>query len=175
MSKTGLYSQQYAVCPWCSGHSGRRVDHLFEDRHVGRFGPWACDACHRYFEGTVSPAFEVVLKKTEESKNFGPRAKYLVLLRIDTKDGPLFLITANLWQSADESAEEVAGHLVYFYEEHECPTNLLRECIMIYANGSPDPHGFWQYVRSVRVEWDFDEDDDNAIMALFPELQEATR
>lgn len=26
-----LYSLEYAICPWCDGQSGRRVDHLYGD------------------------------------------------------------------------------------------------------------------------------------------------
>lgn len=57
----------------------------------------------------------------------------------------------------------------FFYEEHSCPTNWLRQCASVIEDGDNDPHGFLKFVRSVDVSGDFDEDDDEQWPMMFPE------
>jgi len=39
----------------------------------------------------------------------------------------------------------------------------------VIEDGDPDPHGFMEFVRSVPIALDFDEDNDDAVRELFPE------
>jgi hypothetical protein len=54
----------------------------------------------------------------------------------------------------------------YFYEEHSCPTNYV-QCEAIICDGDDDPHGVFEFVRSVDVPDDYDGKAN--WRALFPE------
>lgn len=164
---TNLYTQSYAICPWCEQKSGKQVDHLF-----GRFrtaGPWLCDACGNWFDVEVSLDNEVTLKKTEQvvRKQLG---RWLALLKLETKRKPMYFVV-DAYGEAGADPEERNRHHRYFYEENDCPTNWLREVLMVAVDGDLDPHGQWDHVRSIEVPRDFDTDDDDAVAALFAELQ----
>lgn len=65
--------------------------------------------------------------------------------------------------------EDNQHHQQYFFEEHSCPTNWLRECVAVIQDGDCDPHGFLDFVRAVDVPANFDQDDDSQWPILFPE------
>ena len=74
-------------------------------------------------------------------------------------------ITGATAPSALETEEQESER--YFFEEHSCPTNWLRDCVTVIEDGDPDPHGFMEFVRSVPIALDFDEDNDDAVRELF--------
>jgi hypothetical protein len=92
--------------------------------------------------------------------------KTLVLLAVDTTDGPLYFVIEGqaVYEGKDTPDDS------YYYEEHSCPTNYVRVA-MISLNGDHDPHGVFRYVRSVWMPKEYDEDDGgNLILSVFPEL-----
>ena len=66
------------------------------------------------------------------------------ILRINTADGPVIL--------AVPDAE--VDHKDYWYEEHHCPTNFIRDVRAVIADGSCDPHGLFEYVKTVEVDFE---------------------
>lgn len=164
-----LYRQDFAMCPWCDQQSGGRVDHLYDGRLPCDFGPWYCDECRMPFRGTVKAPGDVTLYRDENNKQRFSRS--MALLKFDGKDGPVFFVMDhNRYNNGTmESDEENQSHQRYYFEEHSCPTNWLRECVAVIDDGNPDPHGFLEFVRAVDVPEDFDEDDDGQWPILFPE------
>lgn len=91
--------------------------------------------------------------RTESSHEFHANLrKTLVLLRIETKDAPIYFVVEGLseWPKALDEMRESAR---YFYEEHTCPTNFIRIPLIAYA-GNTDPHGLFAFVDAV---WMMDE------------------
>lgn len=162
---TNLYTQSYAICPWCEQKSGQQVDHLFSGRSNSA-GPWSCNACGRWFSVKVSADNEVALAKSKEPA----LGRWLVLLKLETKEKPVYFV-ADAYGHAGADPEKVNSNHRYFYEEHACPTNWLCDVLMVAQDGGPDPHGIWDHVRTVEVARDFDTNSDAAIMTLFAELQ----
>lgn len=71
--------------------------------------------------------------------------KTLDLLAIDTTDGPLYFVLEGIALFGSE--QEVREARGYFYEEHTCPTNFIRDPVVaIFADGDDDPHGVFRFV-----------------------------
>lgn len=163
-----LYKQDFAICPWCNGESGCRVDHLYND-HWGGFGPWACKECRRHFRGKVNAPGEVTV---ERDKDATFTSRQMVLLKIEGKACPVYFVMDHPRYHHNgkvESDEERQGSTQFFFEEHSCPTNWLDECVAVIDDGDCDPHGFLEFVRAVDVPDDFDTDNDANWITLFPE------
>lgn len=94
----------------------------------------------------------------------------LSLLKFDGKDGPVFFVVKGL-AKAHASDEEMQSSAAYFYEEHSCPTNWLRDCVAVIENGGDDPHGFLEHVRTVQVSNALEPEDfkRESWQELFPE------
>ena len=169
-----LYSHDFAVCPWCGGHSGSRVDHLYDDHLPREAGPWYCGLCKMPYRVLVNAPGDVVLSKDEDNKKRHTRS--MALLKFEGKDGPVFFVMDHDryrgGTGQDETDEANQDHQRYFFEEQSCPTNWLRECVAVIEDGDCDPHGFLDFVRAVDVPQDFDEDNDANWVALFPEAFE---
>lgn len=166
-----LYQHDFAICPWCGEQSGGRVDHLYGDALPASFGPWYCKECRKPFRGKVNAPGDVTIERAEGHKDRFSRS--MALLKFDGKDGPVFFVMDHnrYWPSDEEGTDEQnQGHQRYFFEEHSCPTNWLRECVAVIENGDCDPHGFLQFVRAVDVPDDFDEDAGANWQTLFPEV-----
>jgi hypothetical protein len=106
----------------------------------------------------------------ETSNHF---VRVLSLLKLETADGPIFFVIDG--RHLESAPDEAQGDNRYFYEEHSCPTNWLRNCVMVVKDGDCDPHGFLEFVRSVDVAPDFDPtgmDGDDRVATLFPEAFE---
>ncbi len=162
------YTQVYVVCPWCEQESGHRVCHLFNPKYEPyAWGPWTCEKCRCEFRGSVNMVNEVTVERVGTGKPKYGRA--LALLLLDGKDGPVYFVMDRRYYTPGEPDEEFQSHEQYFFEEHSCPTNWLRDCEVVIQYGDQDPHGFLTHVRSVEVTDDFDTDDEDAIRNLFPE------
>lgn len=107
--------------------------------------------------------------KDEDSKTEHSRS--MALLRFDGKNGPVFFVMDHdrYNDGSMDSDEANQSHQRYFFEEHSCPTNWLRECVAVIEGGNCDPHGFLEFVRAVDVPNDFDVDEDGQWQHLFPE------
>lgn len=165
------YKFEYVVCPWCEGESGHRIDHLYDIHFPVPFGPWLCNLCGASFSGSVLSPGDVSLRKVESDLAL---ARSMILLKLDAKDGTVFFVIDRdrLFDVPDDSYEIIQSSQRYFFEEHSCPTNWLRDCAAVIYNGDPDPHGFLKFVRSVDVPRDFDDDYGGQWPLLFPEAFE---
>ena len=160
-----IYKQDLAICPWCAGESGQRVDHLY-DEAPRNFGSWDCKNCGMSFQGRVNAPGDVTIEKDERSHK---NRRALTLLKFESKDGPTFFVIDHKHYGAPEPDAEIQERDRYLYEEHSCPTNWLRDCIAVIHDGDADPHGFLTFVRSVEVSDGFDDNDDGQWPILFPE------
>ena len=79
-----------------------------------------------------------------------PEPHSYALLKLEGAAKPLFFVMEERYGSRDE--DEYESHRKYFYEEHSCPTNWLRNCLAVIEEGDTDPHGFLTYVRSVPIQ-----------------------
>lgn len=123
-------TKHYVKCPYCQG-SQNSVDHLF-----GRdtsFGPWYCDACGKAYRGEVKGK-EIFIEKRPDQwcKNT------LVFLR---KEDILLVVKGRAFNGSMDGDP-------YYYEEHTCPVNYLRESVMVIdiPNQDKDPHGLFDYL-----------------------------
>lgn len=87
----------------------------------------------------------------------------LDLLVLRRSEGDVFFVVEGL-RIEDEKLGEGKS---YFYEEHSCPTNHVR-CEAIITDGDDDPHGIFEFVRSVDMPEGYDEESVDWL-ALFPE------
>lgn len=162
-----LYRHEFCICPWCGEQSGCRVDHLYGDRLPTKAGPWYCGECRQPFDVRVKAPGDVELTKTTMLGEF---SRAMNLLRFDGKDGPVFFVMdKDRYREGDQSPTEFQDSQRFFFEEHSCPTNWLRDCVAVIEDGDCDPHGFLTFVRAVDVPQDFDVDDDEQWAILFPE------
>jgi hypothetical protein len=120
----------------------------------------------------VAPG-HVAIRKSASKRTF---SRSMALLKLEGKDGTVyFVMEHSRYHSGDpedETDEVNQSHQRYFFEEHSCPTNWLRECVAVIVEGDCDPHGFLDFVRAVDVPLEFDEDDDSNWPTLFPEIFE---
>jgi hypothetical protein len=160
-----LYRHEFAMCPWCDGESGSRVDHLYDQKLPTTFGPWYCDECGAPFSGIVLEPGNVEFRKEEKRDGF---RRCMALLKFERKDGPTFFVMDHkrYLHRDDDTDEKIQDGLRFFFEEHSCPTNWLSECAAVIQDGDCDPHGFLEFVRAVDVPRDFD---DQQWPILFPE------
>lgn len=169
----GLYRQELITCPHCDGPSGSRVDHLYHDALPRSFGPWSCALCKRRFRGVVRAPSEVDVLAIEGVPEF---SRQMVLLKYEAEGRRTFFVidhdrfNENGVRSSDE---ENADRVAYFFEEHSCPTNWLRECVCVIEDGDDDPHGFLEFVRAVDVPTNFDRYKNGVWLNLFPEAFDA--
>lgn len=163
-----LYRHEFCICPWCGEQSGRRVDHLYHDALPRAAGPWYCEECRKPFKVKVIAPGDVEITQTETRGIF---SRSMALLKFEGKDGPVFFVMDHnrYRESEDQTEEQNQSSQRFFFEEHSCPTNWLRECVAVIEDGDADPHGFLDFVRAVDVPLDFDADDDDQWAMLFPE------
>lgn len=92
--------------------------------------------------------------------------KTLDLLRLFTRDGaPVYFVV----QSSAILHERNPLDASYYFNEHSCPTNYV-PVEAIATRGGLDPHGVFEYVRSVWMPRGYDADDDQTFTNLFPEI-----
>lgn len=160
------YSLDYIICPHCNEKSGRQISHLY-DQTPRSWGPWECDNCDKYFSGTVNAPRDVTLVKEDRP----PKTRLLTLMKFPGKKGDVFFVLNHFDYGHGDPNDELQSHNQYFFEEHSCPTNWLRDTAVVVQNGDQDPHGFLEHVRTVRVEKYFDENDYELVEKTFPEVK----
>lgn len=94
--------------------------------------------------------------------------KTLDLLKLyDSEGAPVFFIVDGLGDPGEENPLDDS----YLYDEHACPTNFIR-IEAIFTREEDDPHGIFDYVRSVWMPSAYLEnpsDSDSILRKLFPE------
>lgn len=144
----------YVRCPNCL-KGEHRIDHLLGE--PGRkAGPWHCDECGVAFNIEVISAS--VVKTAATTKKIFKTEAHLVLE--DPSLLPLTIIVRGI--VFGEVGQDIATLIEqrdqsYFYEEHSCATNFLRDVEkVITADGDDDRHGLfrWEKTLPVSVEGD---------------------
>lgn len=118
-------------CPSCNSTS--RVDHL---RGRGCY-VWGCDRCGSEYR------FSFVSDSLVDVELTGKVSKSCVdLVEIKPQKESLFLTVETREYSED-------ADLSYYYNEHTCPSNVLRACEEVYLGGAEDVHGVITFVGRV--------------------------
>lgn len=73
-----LYRHELAICPWCEGESGHRVDHLYDDKNWREAGPWYCEECRKPFRVRIYAPGDVAVTKDESNPNSFSRSMALL-------------------------------------------------------------------------------------------------
>lgn len=100
--------------------------------------------------------YSVVLKDGihELEINNTPMSKRtLDLLKFYDSKKPFYLVVdgyTHKYKVGDDYKYKI-GNLEYYYGEHTCTINFIRTCGISY-NGNTDPHGLFEFVRSVDVD-----------------------
>lgn len=150
--------QHHVCCLECGAPVGT-IDHLPEiaaSREDGidyvTWGPWYCDKCGASIQGQTYTDGRTLVRPGKNRKE-----ERAVLLRYSTPMADTFyLVVKGMRFHPSESEEEERKHDRYFYEEHTCPINYLRDTLGVIL-GSPgdwdeDPHGLFEYVGSVPLK-----------------------
>ncbi len=128
------------ICPHCSSNVGT-VDHLLDEDRT--FGPWYCQECGQGYRGKTKNR-KVFIEQIDNKK-----VKTLEILKLTpTKDDIYIIANGMRWvkENEDKSEEEIHSNSRYFYEEHTCPSNILRNCRSIIFSTDEDLHGAFEYL-----------------------------
>jgi hypothetical protein len=128
---------------------------------------------HIWNEGGEVSEQTVMVPVDSEHPSHANMFKTLNLLRLFTRSGePVYFVVEGC---AIHDANEPLNHS-YFYDEHSCPTNYV-QVAAIMTREDDDPHGVFEYVRSVWMPHDYDEeaidvDNEQLFRRLFPEIDQ---
>lgn len=128
----------FIPCPSCTKGLWR-VDQL----PISQTATWTCDKCLRTanIERVSETDFETIPAKGRKD------TPVTVTLRSITI--PPITLKLNTWKydhSQGLPQEEYESNERYFYNEHTCPTNWVREIEEIEFQGNRDPHGVFRFV-----------------------------
>lgn len=127
----------YIPCPSCTDGSWR-ADQL----HEGQSTTWTCNSCHR--EANILRVDYNDFRTTPTGRKETP---VVVTLRSDTK--PAITVRLNTWKyahSQKDTKKEYEEHQRFYYDEHTCPTNWIKQVEEISVGKDKDPHGIFEFV-----------------------------
>src|SRR5690554_2944620 len=140
-------------CPSCGDYEWT-VSHLFEEaakRPEGYYSvQWNCDACFTKFAFRIYPDQRVELSPI--GINEDPLIPSIVLLRstmVGEGGKPIYAVLSarSFKKSLEKEKEEpLSSGMEYYYNQHTCPTNWLREVIALVQDGEADPHGCFEFL-----------------------------
>ena len=147
-------TKTHVICPHCNKVDGHTVDHIIED-NMSWFGPWYCEHCRKAYNGKYENG-ELTIEKHND-KIFDT----IVFLK---KDNVILAVKGMNFKSHIEQDYDQNHGNRYFYEEHTCPTNYLKNTLMIIDTDEDDddPHGIFEYVGYIDAPQD-EEEIDNKI------------
>lgn len=136
-----VINKLHILCPHCEKEEFS-IWHLEKGT---QFGPWLCDNCGKAFVGT----------RTESGADLELIKEYKIPTIVTLKyihDPRLILrVHGNNYSEYDGTMKE--NYNDYFYNEHTCPVNYLRDvCEIIFASNDSDeaddedPHGIFEFV-----------------------------
>lgn len=144
--KAELKTKRYVTCPNGCAHE-MTVEHLLgegpcattKDYPRRRAGPWFCDDCGQGWD------LEYDADSVDLTPTKGGREKMIrdwCILELPPQTEPVrFKVRGMRFEQAIEE-----DNRRYFYEEHTCPTNWLRDVKEIAIGAETDPHGLWKLV-----------------------------
>jgi hypothetical protein len=122
------------------------VEHILreENREPRTAGPWYCDDCGQGWRITYSrDGIDVTAAQPD-----GKKHPQWVILELPPQSEPVrFKVRGQRFSSTIDE-----DRVRYFYEEHTCPTNWLRDVDEVSIGGSDDPHGLWRLVSVYDAE-----------------------
>ena len=128
---------RFILCPGC-GKEDFRVDHL----PVGTVTAWYCDGCGVRFRLRNFADDNLVECEILAGQSKSPR---LVTLR---SDEPVIIQVGTFALLPEDDDVRREDNARYFYEEHTCPSNFLRNVVRVFgADGEEDPHGIFKFVK----------------------------
>jgi hypothetical protein len=129
-------ARTWALCPTCNGRVGT-IDHLAVGDEAGA---WFCDQCGAGWW----------LKRTADGAEHRPHSerkeRTIVTLALPPQDSAVTFVLDGF--RIVKPGEEHDGD-AYFYDEHTCPTNWLRDVTEVRFRDSDDPHGLFRWVSTV--------------------------
>lgn len=173
---TTTYTKTFILCPHCGGQTNSSVDHLQPNRS---FGPWHCNLCNERYTGSTDSVGNIALTAlfTRETDKTIPSLNLLVLP--PQKHPVYFVIGSDVGRNSEHGE-----HTEYYYNEHSCPTNWLKDIRLICIEHDTDPHGLFRYMRSItKASFDaslkgLQSSDDRStdetlevLLQLFPEIE----
>lgn len=132
-------TKRFIACPECN-KAEHWIDHILDGQHFS-FGPWYCHNCGYGFVGSVVNG-EVHLEY------HGHIRKVIDTVRLVPQSSPIILkVNGIIFEGRDASPEEcLESNKRFFYEEHQCPTNILHDTEDVIIDGDDDVHGLFEYV-----------------------------
>jgi|SRR6185369_1883682 len=94
----------------------------------------------------------------------------LSLLKLQAGDRTVYFVIASA--SSSTSIEELQKNKAFFFQEHSCPTNWLKDVVAVIEDGNDDPHGVLEFVRSVFIPDDAsieELEEKEKLLSIFPE------
>ena len=145
----------YFNCPNCGVQSKEPIDHIvaFLDNpswqqaisrgNYPNFGPWGCHECGVNVSGIVRSKDDVELTIKP-----GTDVKVWDVLVLQPQTKPVYFIV-DAKDYSRKPGELCSDNKSYFYDEHTCPTNWIRNVERIVIEADTDPHGLFEFVESV--------------------------
>jgi transcription elongation factor Elf1 len=126
----------YSVCPNCN-KKGSSINHLIKENIETK---WFCDNCGIQYNLKIENG------KMFTSKTDNYKIKTLVML----KNNNIALIVEGMCFYENKGCCDDD----YFYNEHTCPVNYMRNVKMVIdlKNLDNDPHGIFEYVTTVNYD-----------------------
>lgn len=142
-----IYTKRFFKCD-CAEPEEFQVEHLLSDKNragvPSRAGPWYCHECGQGYNISYMENQIVEIKKTVRKIR-----DVAVLLRLDhdpAKDGPIHVVVHGM-EFADDGINFEKGHK-YFYEEHTCPSSILRDVEDVWFGEDKDAHGVFTIIAA---------------------------
>lgn len=133
------YTKRFFKCDCGPRASEFSVEHLFEDDVCGTFGPWYCDNCQHTWSLREAG-------KSPTKSELPMRKKQGVLLKLDydpKRDGDLFVLVDGS-KYRDFHTGGFSESEEYFYEQHQCPSNIFRDVVDVIVGEDNDMHGLFR-------------------------------
>ncbi|MRT30868.1 hypothetical protein [Herbaspirillum sp. CAH-3] len=154
------HTKTFIRCPHCDGDEFP-VDHILNGTWKRSFGPWYCDTCGGSFRGTKDDVGQIDLELLDERK-----VQTLDLLVLQPQAKPVYFVLRGM-RFEGPKFDGYPDNKEFFYEEHSCPTNWLRNIQTLIHDDDDDPHGLIEFVRSIESTPELLERDD--MREAFPE------
>jgi hypothetical protein len=142
MNKNNTVTHTYGKCPNENCHGEWQIDHLFNDYKDRLFkSKWSCSQCLNYYEISftfINDQLNFCAESTGEKVQ-----KKIVILELPPQEKPVRLMA---YVNRYDHEKILGGNDQYFYEEHTCPTNWIKDVALIENGGDTDPHYMFKYI-----------------------------
>lgn len=132
--------ERFVTCGNCSERIS--VENAFQHDSKQTQYDQTCGDCGQKWKYEINRDLQTVVSLEKDGEPF---LIHILLKQVNTTE-PVFIVIKCAHRDASEDLQELDDHLVYYYEEHTCPTNFLGVELIV-RNGDADPHGIFEYVR----------------------------